>query len=159
VGFMISIDQAAELIAEDSRNSDVLQPFLIGRDLNQRPDCSPSRWVINFHDWPLERAKQYPRCLEIVRRFVKPFRERSNQRAYRELWWQYGSRGVGLYEAIAGFQHVLAISRVGNVVMPVRVATGPVFSEATAVFALDDYASLAALSSSSHFVWTARYTS
>jgi hypothetical protein len=33
-----------------------LYPFLNGEDLTTRPDQSPSRWVINFHDWPLNRS-------------------------------------------------------------------------------------------------------
>ena len=31
-----------------------LFPYLNGEDLNSRWDCSASRWVINFHDWPIE---------------------------------------------------------------------------------------------------------
>lgn len=31
-------------------------PYLNGEDLNSRPDQSPSRWVINFFDWPLNRS-------------------------------------------------------------------------------------------------------
>jgi hypothetical protein len=34
-----------------------------GEDLNSRWDQSPSRWVINFHDWPLERASRVPGLL------------------------------------------------------------------------------------------------
>ena len=29
-----------------------------GGDLDSRPDCSASRWVINIHDWPEERASE-----------------------------------------------------------------------------------------------------
>jgi hypothetical protein len=71
----------------------------------------------------------------------------------------YAERAPELYEAISGLDQVLAISLVSNVVMPVRVPTGPVFSHATAVFALEDFPSLAVLSSSAHTVWTIRYTS
>ncbi|MGH3274748.1 MAG: Eco57I restriction-modification methylase domain-containing protein, partial [Streptosporangiaceae bacterium] len=64
-----------------------------------------------------------------------------------------------LYDAIAELDHVLAIARVSNSVLPVRAETGPVFSEGTTVFALADFASLAMLSSSIHSAWTIRYTS
>ncbi len=64
-----------------------------------------------------------------------------------------------MYAAIATLDHVLAISLVGNVLLPVRVPRGPVFSHACGVFALDDFASLALLSSSAHQVWAIRYTS
>ena len=47
------------MIAADPRNAEVVQPYLVGEDLNSRPDGSPSRWVINFRDWPEERAREY----------------------------------------------------------------------------------------------------
>ncbi len=64
-----------------------------------------------------------------------------------------------MYKASAKLDHVLALSRVGNALLPVRLPTGPVFSEQTVVFALDDFSSLAVLSSSVHTTWTIRYTS
>jgi len=159
LGFTIPPEQAAAMTERDPRYRDVLQPYVIGKDLNQRPDCSASRWVINFRDWPLERCEDYPEALAIVRRLVKPERDRNRRAQRRDRWWIYGERAPELYEAIAGLDHVLAISRVANAVQPVRVKTGPVYSEATVVFALDDFASLATLSSSAHFVWVLRYAS
>lgn len=43
--------------------------------------------------------------------------------------------------------------------MPVRVPVGPVYAHKCAIFALDDFASLAVLSSSVHTTWVVRYTS
>ena len=37
-------------------NADVLFPYLNGEDLNTHPQQQPSRWVINFFDWPLQRG-------------------------------------------------------------------------------------------------------
>jgi hypothetical protein len=53
MGFVLEPEEVQTLIAKDPRNKDVLYPYLNGEDLNSRPDQSPSRWVINFHDWPL----------------------------------------------------------------------------------------------------------
>jgi len=159
LGFTMTEEQARELIANDPRNADVLYPYVIGQDLNQRPDSSASRWIINFQDWPLTRAEQYPDALDIVRRLVKPERDRNKDRSRREIWWRFTRPAPDLYRAIADLDHVLAISLVSSVVMPVRVPTGPVFAHRCAVFALDDYASLAILSSAAHTVWTVRYTS
>ena len=60
MGFTMEEARAQELIAQDSRNNDVLFPYVNGQDLNSRPDCSGSRWVINFHGWSEEKAKSYP---------------------------------------------------------------------------------------------------
>jgi methylase of polypeptide subunit release factors len=159
LGFTMSAEEAQAMIAEDPRNAEVLFPYVIGADLNRRPDCSASRWIVNFHDWPEERAAIYPAPFERVRRLVKPERDRNTMRDRRENWWLYASRASQLYARMASLDHVLAISRVGNTLLPVRVATGPVFSEACVVFALADLASLAVLSSSAHQAWVLRYTS
>lgn len=55
-GFILEPEEAQALIDCHARNREVLFPYLTGEDLNSRPDQSPSRWVINFHDWPLDRS-------------------------------------------------------------------------------------------------------
>jgi hypothetical protein len=56
MGFVLEPEQATALIAQNPKNKDCLFPYLNGEDLNSRPDQSPSRRVINFHDWPLNRT-------------------------------------------------------------------------------------------------------
>jgi hypothetical protein len=131
---------------------------MIGADLNRRPDTSASRWVINFRDWPLERAEQYPVLIDRVRRLVKPERDRQRDRQRREIWWRFTRPAPELYDAIANLDHVLALSRVGDVAVPLRVPTGQVFAERLVIFATGDFADLAVLSSSAHQAWVMRYT-
>ena len=89
-GFTLTEDRKREIIAGDQHNSEVIDPYVIGRDLNQRPDCSGSRWIINFGDWPLQRASDYPDCLGIVQRLVKPERDKNRySKSARERWWLY----------------------------------------------------------------------
>lgn len=158
MGFTMSPEEATALIRFDERNRETLMPFVIGQDLTQRLDQSASRWVINFRDWPLKEAETYPELIDIVRTKVKPERDKNNDPRRREFWWQFTRPAPELYAAIADLDYVLAMSRHGSVVMPVRVPTGVVFSEATVVFALDDFASQAVLSSNIHFTWVVRYT-
>jgi len=159
LGFTMTEAEANALIRKDPRNAEVLQPYVIGQDLNQRPDCSASRWIINFKDWALEQAANYPEPLEIVERLVKPERRRNKEPRTRDNWWLYTRSRGELYQAIDGLEVVLGISRVGSVLLPVRVPTGPVFSEATVVFACGSFSDLAVLSSTAHVIWAIRYTS
>ena len=55
MGFVLTPEEATALLESNPKNRDCLFPYLNGEDLNSRPDQSPSRWVINFHDWPLNR--------------------------------------------------------------------------------------------------------
>jgi hypothetical protein len=159
LGFTLTQDQKDQLTVRNPRNSDVIQPYVIGKDLNQRPDCSAGRWVINFRDWSLARAEEYPDCIDIVRRLVKPERDRNNEKLSREYWWRFMRHRPELYEAIGALDQVLAMARVSNSLAPVRVPTGIVYSEKVVVFATDSFAFLAFLNSSIHIAWTIRYTS
>ncbi|HVB24291.1 MAG TPA: DNA methyltransferase [Ktedonobacteraceae bacterium] len=74
-GFILEPENADALIKQNLRNHDVLFPYLDADDINQRYDQTPSRWVINFHNWPLERAEAYPDCMKIIKEEVKPKRD------------------------------------------------------------------------------------
>jgi hypothetical protein len=115
--------------------------------------------VINFFDWPVERAARYEHPFARVVKLVKPERDSNRRQGRRENWWKYGERAPELYQAISAVETVLAMSLVSNALLPVRLSTGPVFAHKCCVFAVDDFASLAVLSSAAHQVWALRYTS
>ncbi|MFJ5305203.1 type IIL restriction-modification enzyme MmeI [Streptomyces sp. NPDC088350] len=156
---MLQSEQAQALIERDVRNRDVLFPFLNGEDLNSRPDCSASRWVINFHDWTEERARSYPEVFAIVERDVKPVRMTNNRKVYRDYWWQYGEKRPAMLRAIADLDHVLVVALVSRTVMPASVSSKQVLSHKLGVFALDGTDHLALLSSSAHSSWAWRNSS
>jgi hypothetical protein len=58
-GFILEIEQAERMLAANPDLSAVLFPYLNGEDLNNEIGQRPSRWVINFHDWPLGRVGQH----------------------------------------------------------------------------------------------------
>ncbi len=158
-GFILTLDQKRQLVSRNQRNAEVIQPYVNGKDLNTRPDCSASRLVINFQDWPLGRAEEYPDCLEIVRNLVKPERERKRDKLAGEIWWRFFRHRPELYRAIGRLDYVLAIAQVSNTLMPGRIPTGQVIDQKCIVFAVDDFASQAFLSSNVHASWVVRYTS
>ena len=52
MGFILSENEAQHMLKTDSKNADVIFPYLNGTDLNSSPTQNPSRYVINFWDWP-----------------------------------------------------------------------------------------------------------
>jgi hypothetical protein len=153
VGFTMAPERAKQLITEDPRHASVLFPYLNGQDLNSRPDCSASRWVIDFHDRSKEAAAEYPACFAQVARLVKPERDSNKRPTYRNRWWQFGENQNSMRRAIDSLERVVVIALVSKVVMPVLVPTGQVFSHMLGVFATDDPAMLALLSSAPHYWW------
>ncbi len=55
-----SITRMNELIAQDSRNAEVIYPFVGGEEINNSPNHAPHRFVINFFDRPLRREADLP---------------------------------------------------------------------------------------------------
>jgi len=58
LGFTMCEEEAQALIQGDSKNTEVLFPYINGEDLNSHCEQQASRWVINFWDWPLNRSAE-----------------------------------------------------------------------------------------------------
>lgn len=149
LGFVLTEPDARALAARGGLDtSEVLQKYLNGHDVSSRPDMSASRMIINFHDWTLEEAKSFPDLLEHLRLYVRPERERKNRESHRKYWWRYADYRRGMEQAIASLSHVIVMTVVSKTVIPVMVPTGQVFADRLVIFADDDPALLAFLSSS-----------
>lgn len=156
IGFVLEPEEAQHLLAADPRNADCLYPYLNGEDLNSDPEQRPSRQVICFHDWELERARQYPTLLRIVEERVRPERERlrnRDDRRDRGNWWRFARYRGDMRAAIAPLRRVLVRSRVSELHMLAFVPTGWVYGDATIVFAFDDDYHFALLQSNVHEAW------
>lgn len=162
IGFVLEPEEAEALLAKDPRNADCLLPYLNGEDLNSHPEQKPSRWAICFHDWDLERARQYPDLLRIVEERVKPERERlrgPGDKRNREYWWQFGAYRDGMRRAIAPLRRVLVRATVSETHALVFVPNGWVYNHKTIVFAFEDYYRFSLLQSNIHEAWMRRFTS
>lgn len=112
LGFVLSPDQARRMLDADPKNADVIFPYINGDDLNSDPEQRPSRWAINFWDWPQKRAREYRLPWEWIEERVKldRFRLRDNghyvcAEPLRDEWWLYEGRRVGLFHAIGRGHH------------------------------------------------------
>lgn len=159
IGFVVTPEEAKSWIEVDARNAEVLFPYLNGDDLSGRPDCSPSRYVIDFQDWDLARAATYELPFQRVNERVKPERAKVNQQRVREYWWLHEARRPAMRKAISQLDDFLAMARVSKSVMPVRIPHNAVPSEQVVVFATASFAIQALLSSSVHQLWAITYGS
>jgi len=153
MGFVMQPDAAQRLIARNPKHADCLFPYLNGEDLNSDIEQQPSRWVISFFDWPLERAEQYPELIDIVRRLVKPERDQVKRDRNRIKWWIYAENRPGLYRTIDPLRRVLVRARVSEFHMMVLAPNGWVYSDQIVVFAYDDYYPFTLLQSNVHEAW------
>jgi hypothetical protein len=154
-GFLITENEASELLEKEKINKDVIKEFYTGDDLNSSITISPSRWVIYFGNRSLESAKKYEDCIKLIEERVKPEREKNNREIRRKNWWIFGEPTPKLYESINDKPFVFAISRVTKYVSFVPIKTGSIISDAIVVFASDKFKSIAILCSNIHesFCW------
>ncbi|OMI40260.1 Eco57I restriction-modification methylase domain-containing protein [Streptomyces sparsogenes] len=156
LGFTIPASEAQKWISEDARYTDVLFQYLNGQDVNNSPTHTSERWVINFHEWPEDRARKYPKAFAKLESDVKPECEKKDPKSYAGLmgrWWQYWRPRGDLSRALADLKKCIVITLVSKAVMPVMIPTGSVFVHKLGIFASDDPAMLAILSSSPHYWW------
>ena len=183
MGFVLTHDEARRMLDADPRNAEVIFPYLNGEDLNSDPEQRPSRWVINFWDWPEERARNYELPWKWIEEHVKPerFRLRDDGRyvcaePLRKEWWLFEGRRVGLFHAIGRGHHferhpegwdpnrgclqcVLACSRISKYPSVSAVCTNLIFADATVVFATDLMEIFGLLSSSMNEAWVRKNSS
>jgi len=112
MGFVLTFEEAQRMLDADLKNAEVIFPYLNGEDLNSDFEQRPSRYVINFWDWPEERAQEYRLPYEWIEERVKPERQRRNERGeftlrrpLPERWWQYADKRPALYHAIGRGHH------------------------------------------------------
>lgn len=166
MGFVLEPEEALALIAKDPRNKDVLFPYLNGEDLNSRPDQSPSRWVINFHDWPEERAREYADVFRIVEEKVKPERQRVDakgefvlRKPLPQRWWHYADKRPELYALMRKIPRVLVTAAVSGTNAVAWAPTDSVLAHKLIVFAESRGSFFGAMQSSVHWTWARAHTS
>ncbi len=163
-GFVLEPHEAEALIAKDPKNKEVVFPYLNGDDLNNSADQSPSRWVINFFDWPEEIARQYIECYKHIEKYVKPEREKllfGNTTAVErgKRWWQFGRPTMLLYNTIKELHRVYVITRVSKYVVVAEVNARQIFMDKIVVLAFDQRRYLSLLQNSLYDHWSWKYSS
>ena len=175
-GFVLSPDDARRMLDADPRNAEVIFPYINGDDLNSDPEQKPSRWVINFWDWPEERARLYTSAWKRIEERVKPERAKNSRRERRERWWQFGEKAPALYHAIGKGHHfqqhpigwvsdasltdrVFCLSRVTKFIAPAITPSSYVWSDRLVVFASGSATLLGMLFSQIHEVWVRKNAS
>jgi hypothetical protein len=153
-------------------------PYLTGEELNSSPTQTPTKWAINFYDWPLDRdsapkdydghvAVDFRECLDIVAERVKPERTRTTanggfvlRKPLPEKWWIYGDKRPALYAALKTHRFAFGNARAATKHLAfVALPKGVVYSDTVTVVVSDSLGTLATLSSSLHEAWSRNYGS
>ena len=174
-GFLLREAEAEYEVARDSRNMEVIFPYLIANDLVGNKESLPTRHVIDFSSRPLLEAQSYHDLFSRIKGLVLPDRERAaeseqarndaamaanpNARTNRHhknflnYWWQLSYQRREMLNAISSLDRYIVCG---------RVTARPIFefisrdvrpNDALMVFPYDDDYSFGILQSSFHWTW------
>ena len=141
-----------ELIRKNSRNADLIFPYIGGEEVNDSPTHEHRRFAINFGEMCEEDARSWPDLMAIVEDKVKPGRMAQKDRGAKQRWWQFIRPRPELYSAIAHNRRVLVVSRVRATGFAF-MSPGMIFSEQLVVFPLESYSAFLVLQSRVHECW------
>jgi methylase of polypeptide subunit release factors len=77
-GFVLTKEKAIEMLLLYPNYESVIKPYLTGDDIVNEIDAAPSRFVVNFYNWPLSRYTNYE-WQELSNEEKKIIHERINQ--------------------------------------------------------------------------------
>jgi hypothetical protein len=171
-GFVLESNEAKILTSTDSKNEDIIFPYLNGDDLNNIFDLFPSRHVINFFNWEYKKCEMYPDLLDILRNSAKKEREntitekqknkkeitKENEHAAK-IWWQFHRPKLEYYKSLEKKKHVFAIALTSKTVAIEKVPTNWVFSHSLGIFDFESFMVFSILQSTLHNCWAWTYGS
>lgn len=175
MGFIIEESTAQKWIESDSEYKKILFKYMNGNDLNGHPNQEPSRWCINFWDWPEDKAEYFSYAYAKLERSVKTERSGLKRKSLVDNWWIHGEKRPAMYHAIgrgdyfmkhpkgdwpqAPLKRILVITQATKFLSICFVDNTFLIDQACIVFPYTDYIYFGLLTSNLHEVWCRQYSS
>ncbi len=163
-GFVLSPDEASDLLKADPKNREVVFPFFIGEELVT--SGIPERWVIDFQQMTILEARAYAKPFARIESLVLPHIEEYADREREKLgkdsgqdqtwlksWWQHFRCRKEMVDKISSMSRYIACPEitkrptfdfVQNTIRP---------DHRLRVFAFEDDYSFGILQSAVHWLW------
>ena len=158
-GFLLANKNAEQMCINNPKNREVIMPFINGKEINEIPDQASDRSIINFRNWPIERAKEYPHLFAIVEETVKPERENQNDQKLKKYWWLFARSRPKLSRALHVLTRCFVAARTTKYMALSAIPTNYIISDACCVFATDRWDLFTVIQSIFHEVWARKYSS
>ncbi len=157
-GFLLEEKEACEYIGKNSSLKRVIWPAINGDELNSDPYQKPSRWIINFYDWPLHEAQKYEIAFDHVVKYVKPEREKSGDQHGRDKWWQFLRPRMELINKVAGQKMCFVTAQTSKHFAFSAIPASWIVLQTAYVFVSENWGEFAVLQSGIHYVWVCKYS-
>lgn len=174
-GFLLSDDEANEMIGRDAKNKNVIFPYLGGEDLLSSSPPMYCRYVIDFQEFDVLAAQSFHLPFERVKHQVLPIRiqnakeeEKANENLrqanpaargnrhhenFLNRWWRLSYGRKDLIEKIQSLTRYIVCVRTTRRPVFVFVGNNIRPNDSLQVFAFDDDYSFGILQSALHWSW------
>jgi hypothetical protein len=154
LGFRLTEDDLATMKIAPAHLPKNLKPYLIGRDLVQRPE---RKWVIDFYGLAENEAESAnPILFQHILNHVKPERDQNRRAVRRENWWLFGENAATLRKGIEGLKRFIGTCRTAKHRIFVFIPADYIVDAKIVGIALDDAFHLGVLTSQIHQLWAFR---
>ncbi len=149
-----SIQSMHSLLKKDTRNGEVIFPYIGGSELNDTASFSHHRYVIDFGEATLDEAQRWPDLLELLKNNVKPERSTKSASVASWPWWQHWRPRVQLYGKLASFRRVLLTNAQASTHLAFAFyEQRAVFANSLNVFLLTEWTHFSILQGRIHDTW------
>jgi hypothetical protein len=131
-------------------NSAVLKPYFNAKNIVQG---TPYRFIVDFTGLSLAEAKEYVLPFELVKKQVKPARDKVKMKSRRENWWLFGSPATKMRNKISQLNRYLATPNVSKHHILVWLPGESIPSNLLIVIACEDDYTFGILHSRIHGEW------
>jgi hypothetical protein len=150
-GFMVSSEEARQLIDGEPRNAQILKRYRNGKDLTDRPR---EMWLIDFDNRSEAAAREYPQLFDIIRTRVLPERSVKKEKSARDYWWRLWRTRPELRRALVGLPRYVATPETAKHRFFLFLGSDIAPDHALVAIALADAHYLGVLSSRIHATWS-----
>lgn len=154
-GFVLSPSEAQEMIAADSKNRNVIKPYIVGMDFNRNVGQRPSRFVIDFGDWDENEAAKYKLPFQRVHSLVKPERDKLHRQIHETCYWKHWDRRSDFFASLPRGR-VLLTSLISKHWALAFVPHGYVYDQKVVVFSENTWQAFTIYQSIVHEAWGRR---
>jgi hypothetical protein len=151
--FVLTDEQRDEILASDPGSTEVIRPFLVGRDVNREIDQRPMRWIIDFGARTKEEAEPFRGAMQHVRKYVYPVQSQNRRERRARNWWRFAEPAPNLRRAMGSRGQALVIPCVSPHLIVSRQRASICFDHQLMVVALSDDYHFGLLQSRLHETW------
>lgn len=157
-GFLLDPREAADVLRVEPSASAVIYRVANGQEINNRPDQSPGRFIINFGEMSEDEAREFPTPFSIIETRVKPARLAQKNPTAQERWWRYYRYNKDSYAQIRALERCFVAAATTKYLSFSSAPTDIVFLNTLYVFATDRWDLFSIFHSAIHEVWARKYS-